>query len=137
MNEFIESNQNLRSLAQKVAQISLMQRHFLTIVPLSLGQSSRIVRHDNGHLTLEACNGAVAGKLRQLIPQLISSFRTMGCEVTGIQIRVQASNTPPRAPAHPRLLGRQGRQALAALAIELPGDSPLKSSLERMIKRAR
>jgi len=137
LNAFINSNPNLRSLAQVVGQLSLLQRHFQAIVPPTLAQSSRVACCADGHLTLEADNGAVAGKLRQLTPQLISSFRTRGCEITGIQIRVQASNTPPTAPAHPRLLGQQGRQALEALAEELPGNSPLKSSLQRMIKRAR
>ncbi|MDP2759207.1 MAG: DciA family protein [Sideroxyarcus sp.] len=137
LNAFIESNPNLRTLAQAVGQIALMQRHYQAIVPSALGRSSRAVHYAEGRLTLEADNGAVAGKLRQLVPHIISSFRTSGCEVTGIQIRVQASNSPPPAPAHPRSLGAQGRHALEALAGELPDDSPLKSSVERMIKRAR
>jgi len=137
LTTFIGSNPTLRSLAQTAAQLSGLQRHYLAIVPPSLAPYSRVAHCANGHLTLEADNGAVAGKLRQLTPELISLFRTRGCEITGIQIRVQASNTPPRVPARPRLLGQQGRQALEAFAEELPGDSPLKSSIERMITRAR
>ncbi|PIU16951.1 MAG: hypothetical protein COT19_03405 [Gallionellales bacterium CG08_land_8_20_14_0_20_59_87] len=137
LNTFIQSNPNLRLLAQAAGQISLLQRHFQAIVPSPLGRSSRIACYADGNVTLEADNGAVAGKLRQLAPQLISSFRTRGCEVTGIQIRVQASNTPPRVPDSPRLLGKQGRHALEAFAGELPDDSQLKSALERMISRAR
>lgn len=137
LNAIIESNPSLRSLAQTAGQLSLLQRHYLAIVAHPLGQSSRVAHCADGHLTLEADNGAVAGKLRQLAPQLISSFRTRGCEVTGIQIRVQASNRPPNAPVLPRSIGRQGRHALEELAGDLPDDSPLKTSIQRMVKRAR
>lgn len=132
LNIFIESNPNLRSLAQASVQISLLQRHFLAILPAPLNQHCRVVRFAQGDMTLEADNGAVAGKLRQLVPQLISSFRTRGCEVTGIQIRVQASNIAPPAPVRQRLIGTQGRRSLEDFARSLPDDNPLKSSLQRM-----
>lgn len=137
LNTLIESSPALRSFAQAARQVHMLQHHFKTIVPAPLGQSSRVTHYADGRLTLEAYNGAVAGKLRQLTPQIISSFRTMGCEVTGIQIRVQASTPPGRATVRPRSLGPQGRQALSALAEELPADSPLKSVLERMVRRTR
>ncbi|OIO09320.1 MAG: hypothetical protein AUJ80_04580 [Gallionellaceae bacterium CG1_02_60_325] len=137
LTAFIGSNPTLRSLAQTVAQLSELQRHYQAIIPPSLAPCSRVAHCANGQLTLEADNGAVAGKLRQLSPELISLFRTRGCEITGIQIRVQASNRPPPPPATPRSLGKQGRHALEVFASELPDDSQLKSALERMIRRAR
>lgn len=137
LSDIITSNPKLRSLAQIARQLSLLQRHYLAIIARPLGQCSRVARYADGYLTLEADNGAVAQKLRQLIPQLIASFRTRGIEVTGIQIRVQASQCPPSTPTSPRSIGRQGRQALTELADSLPDNSPLKSSIQRMVKRAR
>ncbi|GAB4119097.1 MAG: hypothetical protein Fur0026_08920 [Sideroxydans sp.] len=137
LNAFIEANPNLHALARTVGQVSVLQRHFQTLVPASLGRSCRVAHYADGRLTLAADNGAVAGKLRQLVPQLISSFLTMGCEVTGIQIRVQASNVPPPGPTRPRTLGKQGRQTLEDFTRQLQDGDPLKLSLQRMVKRAK
>jgi hypothetical protein len=85
-------------------------------------------------LILGADNGAVAAKLRQISSELISSFLTMGCEVTGIQIRVQVLVQPQIKSPRPRKIGQNGKKALEGLAVELE-DSPLKNALKRLAKR--
>jgi hypothetical protein len=90
---------------------------------------------DGQTLILGADNGAVAAKLRQISSELISSFLTRGCEVTGIQIRVQVRVQPKIEVPRPRKIGQNGKKALEELAVELE-DSPLKNALKRLAKRS-
>lgn len=90
---------------------------------------------DGQTLIIGADNGAVAAKLRQISNELISSFLTRGCEVTGIQIRVQVRIQPQVEPPRPRKVGENGNKALEEFAVELE-DSPLKDALKRLAKRS-
>ena len=85
-------------------------------------------------LILAANNGAVAAKLRQMSSELISLFQARGCEVTGIQIRVQVITPRPLTKAVARKLGQGARTALNELDQKLQ-DSPLKSALRRLARR--
>ncbi|MFH2135336.1 MAG: DciA family protein [Pseudomonadota bacterium] len=136
LNDFLDADPKLKRLALAARQLSWLQHQYQSIAPPSLVKGSRVLRFENNHLTLAADNGAVASKLKQLAPQLISSFRTRGCEVTGIQTQVQLNTNPPVAPLPPRALGEQGRVALDELAHDLP-EGDLKSAIERLahIKR--
>ena len=82
-------------------------------------------------LTLAANNSAVAAKLRQMAPELITQLQLHGCEVTGIQVRVQvALPTQPRTKV-PAAISDSGKKQLKALAESLK-DSPLKAALQRL-----
>ncbi|MDD2700417.1 MAG: DciA family protein [Sideroxydans sp.] len=131
LNDFLDSDPKLKKLALAARQLARLQQLYRSIAPPSLVQGSRVLRFENNHLTLAADNGAVASKLKQLAPQLISSFRTRGCEVTGIQTQVQVNANPPATPSPPRKVGEQGRVALGELAHDLP-EGELKSAIERL-----
>jgi len=66
--------------------------------------------------------------------ELISLFQARGCEVTGIQIKVQVTAPPHTAPPEPRRLGKAAREALSELQGSL-ADSPLRNALKRLIRR--
>lgn len=118
----------------RVQQITLLQRHYQQIAPPSLLRSSRVIQIHDQTLIVAADNGAVAAKLRQISSELISSFRTRGCEVTGIQIKVQVRTITPPANKVYRTLGAKGKLELENLALDLK-DSPLKSALQRLARR--
>lgn len=101
------------------------------MAPPSLLRSSHVAQIEDKTLILAANNGAVAAKLRQLTPELIRQLELQGCEVTGIQVRVQVT-LPSTAPApQPSTLSEKGKQQLSNLAATL-SDSPLKSALQRL-----
>jgi len=66
--------------------------------------------------------------------ELISLFKAGGCEVTGIQIRVQVRNLPHAIKSTPRKMSKASQSAVEELAVKLP-DSPLKATLQRLAKR--
>lgn len=134
LNAFLASNQELRHLSSKARQLAALQQHYESIVPPTLQLGSRVLQLQQQTLILAASNGAVAAKLRQMTAELISLFQARGCEVTGIQIRVQVTNPPRSVPSEPRKLGKQARDALSELQENL-ADSPLKTALKRLARR--
>ena len=134
LNAYLASNHELRQLSSKASQLMALQRHYESIAPPPLARNSQVLRLQQQTLVIGANNGAVAAKLRQMTTELISRFQARGCEVTGIQIRVQVSIPPRQLPFKPRKLSKTARDALSELDENLP-DSPLKSALRRLAKR--
>jgi hypothetical protein len=135
LNAFMASNLELRQLSSKAKQLSVWQQHYELIVPQALRKSSRVLQLKLPIVVIAADNGAVAAKLRQINAELISLFQARGCEVTGIQIRVQVSAPPPPIKHAPRKLGTEAKLSLSELGDKLE-DSPLKTALRRLAKRA-
>jgi hypothetical protein len=135
LNAFLASNLELRQLSSKVKQLSVLQRHYESFVPPSLQGSSRVLQFRQQVVIIATDNGAVAAKLRQMTSDFISLFQARGCEVTGIQIRVQVTARPPVAKAKPHVLSKAAQRALRELGENLP-DSPLKTALRQLARRA-
>ena len=135
LNAYLASNQELRQLSRKALQLMTLQRNYESIIPPTLAHSSQVLRLHQQTLVIAANNGAVAAKLRQMTGELISLFQARGCEVTGIQIKVQVTSPPRTEPPHPRKLGKAAKDALNKLDENL-ADSPLKTALRRLVRRS-
>lgn len=135
LKAFLASSLELRQLSSKAEQLSALQRHFGNIVPPPLKNSSYVLQLNRQTVVIAATNGAVAAKLRQMTAELISLFQARGCEVTGIQIKVQVTNPERVIPSQPRKLGKAARDALNELDRNL-AESPLKTALQRLAKRS-
>ena len=135
LNSFFGASPELRQLSGKAGQLLALQRHYEQVAPASLLRSSRVLQLEGQILTLAANNGAVAAKLRQLAPELAMLLQNRGCEVTGIQVRVQVTLPAAEHLSAPATLSAAGRERLTELAVELP-DSPLKSALQRLAQKA-
>lgn len=124
-----------------VDKLTAMQQVFKEIAPPQLAQCCTLGGFFDGNLTLCARNGAIAAKLRQILPSLLLKFQARGYEITAIRITVQAnyhtiggndfsaSLSAKRPP-----IGRTGIESLNKLAAELPS-SPLKSAIESWLKK--
>lgn len=134
LKAYLASTLELRQLSGKAEQFTALQRHYQAIVPPSLKNSSYVLQLNRQVAVIAATNGAVAAKLRQMTEELISLFQAMGCEITGIQIKVQVTAPPPLIPSVPRKLGKAAKNALSELEENLT-DSPLKRALRRLARR--
>ena len=134
LNSYFGASPELRQLSGKAGQLLALQRQYEQIAPASLIRYSSVLQLERQILTLAANNGAVAAKLRQLAPELTQQLQNRGCEVTGIQVRVQVTLPAAERTLTPPALSATGRQRLIELAVELP-DSPLKSALQRLAQK--
>ena len=134
LNSYFSVSQELRQLSLKATQLVALQRHYERIAPPSLVRASRVLQLERQTLTLAADNSAAAAKLRQLAPELAHLFQEAGCEVTGIQVRVQVTRPPLMRTPTPASLSAAGRQRLIDFAGEL-SDSPLKRALQRLVRK--
>lgn len=131
LNSILGTSPELHRLSSKAGQLQTLQLLYEQVAPPSLARASHVLNLEQQILLLAADNGAVAGKLRQLVPELARLFRDRGHEVTGIQVSVQVTIPPARRRAAPATLSDTGRQTLTDLAGKLP-ESPLKNALRRL-----
>jgi hypothetical protein len=68
-----------------------LQRVFLEAAPSSLKDCASVGNLTSGVLVLLARNGAVAAKLNQMAPTLLTTYRDRGFEVTKVRVAVQVN----------------------------------------------
>ena len=129
---YFSAAEPLRVLSAEARRLAEWQQAFLKAAPPVLTQSCRVGALRGDILILLADNAAVASKLRQLAPRLLTSFRKQGFKATSIQIRVQVDRRwAPAAKPGQRKLSAETLENLEKLAEGLE-DSPLKRALRTM-----
>lgn len=91
MSAALDSNETLARLLQRLHE---SKQRFACIQPLLASELADQVRPgplDEQGWTLLASSGAVASKLRQLLPRLEDRLRTQGWQGSAIRIRVQSN----------------------------------------------
>jgi len=139
LDAYLNSAGGLARLSAHAGRLVKLQRVFERIAPAYLAASSRVANFKLGKVVIHADSGAVAAKLRQLLPSLVGEFSLEGAEVTEIQVKVQPNYAAPqhKQPLSRAPVGSSAKTGLSQLADSLPEDSPLKDSLERLVKRSR
>lgn len=134
----LQEDLDLMPVLQRLKANSNWQQIYVDAAPESLKNSSRVTRIEGTTLVIGVPNGAIATKLKLLIPDLLDDFaknRKQEQEVTAIRVEVQpglflpAAPTSPAAPRQPIPLDR-----LEALSQQL-SDSPLKNKVDTLRRR--
>ena len=135
LKTLLNGNQELRPLLAKAQALSALQRHFISVAPPHLAQSSQVqvLGLQLGTLSIAVANATVAAKLRQLAPELVVMMQNRGCEVSGIRVKVQVSFDRLQPKPAPHKLSKTAQNALNELSLSL-NDSPLKLALEKLAK---
>ncbi len=118
-------------------KLTAMQQVFMKIAPPQLAQHCALGAFVEGDLTIYARSGAIAAKLRQMLPSLLLKFRARGYEVTAIRIAVQAnynSITDTQKVAKRLEIGQAGLESLSNLVSALPA-SPLRTAVAHLLKK--
>lgn len=139
LDAYLNSTDGLARLAAHAERLVKLQRIFVEIAPDFLAASSRVANYKLGKVIIHADNGAVAAKLKQMLPSLTDEFFKKGVEVTEIQVKVQPGHAATQhetwRTAPP--VGAQAKAGLSRLAGTLPEGSELKDAVERLVKRSR
>jgi hypothetical protein len=136
IGRLLAASNDLKALSGKARRLSELQRMFFDCAPRSLAQASRVQNFHAGTLFLVAENAAVAAKLLQLAPRLLSTIRKQKLEVTKIHVSVQVAPSQPesRTESRKKILSPDSIHKFTDLAEDLP-DSPLKSAITRLVRR--
>ncbi|MDP2805604.1 MAG: DciA family protein [Gallionellaceae bacterium] len=134
LNTFFSASRELSLLSKKANQIIALQKIWEQAIPPSLRRGCHVAYLNQKTLTIEANNGAIAAKLRQMTPELVVQLHEMGVEVTSIQVLVQVSapHLPHEEPA--RTLSILEKSLITDFADQLT-ESPLKEALNRLAHR--
>jgi hypothetical protein len=89
LDAYLNSAGGLARLSAHAGRLVKLQRVFEKIAPSYLAASSRVANFKLGKVVIHADSGAVAAKLRQMLPSLLDEFSLEGAEVTEIQVKVQ------------------------------------------------
>ncbi|KVD71117.1 hypothetical protein WS62_10780 [Burkholderia sp. ABCPW 14] len=122
------------ALRAGIEQVAALQRDLTALLPDYLANHVEPGFIKDGTLTLFAAHNALAARLRQVEPRLLSELQARGWAVAALKVRVR----PQPAPEPPRVkqarMSAAGTDALRQLADTLE-QSPLQSALARMAAR--
>ena len=116
-------------------KLTAMQQVFMEIAPTQLARRCTLGGFFDRNLTLYAHNGAIAAKIRQILPSLLLKFQAIGYEVTAIRLAVQADYLNIRRgdlSGRKMRIGWAGMEKLSELASGWP-PSPLKHAVESLL----
>lgn len=133
-SEVLRRNDAFAALRAGVEQVASLQRDLAALLPDYLANHVEPGSIKDGVLTLFAAHNALAARLRQVEPRLLSELQQRGWPVATLRVRVR----PQAAPEPPRVkearMTPAGAAALRDLADHL-APSPLQTALARMAAR--
>src|ERR1035437_3876137 len=135
---YLNSSNSLRRLTDEARRIAELQRVFLEIAPQPLTQACCVKQLRAGTLFLLAENAAIAAKVKQLFPRLLTFYQKLGREVTSIRVEVQVRETAPQ-PVAGRARVRLSVETIDNLERLAAGleDSPLRQALTKLVAHQR
>lgn len=130
----LESEAHVARLTAHAGRLLQLQQQLELALPRQLTRLVRVANYRLGKVVIHAANGAVAAKVRQIVPGLVEKYRQNGAEVNEIEIKVQPTNPVQIKVAtnSPAVIGDRAKQGLTDLAQKLPEDAPLRLALERL-----
>ena len=91
----------------------------------------------DGDLVIFAQSGAAAVRLKQMLPSVIKQLNIAGHAIQSIKVKVGTpEQMAPERPPPQRQISESAKADLHDFADTLPADSPLRASIERLIRRA-
>jgi hypothetical protein len=121
------------------ARLASLQQDCRRNLPVAL-QGCRVLKLEDGALTVSAPNAAAAARLKQTLPSLQEKLNQSGWSIESMRVKVQmtATHEKPATPVKKPLPS----QALASLAelhqhIAQSGNQELTAALATMLKRHR
>lgn len=138
INFYIDASIRLRSLAAEARRVTELEQVLRNTVPPPLTHACRVKQLRAGTLFVLAENAAVASKLKQLAPRLLTAYQKQRWQVTAIRVEVQVekSSAARRDEAARKPLSTESIEKLEKLAAELE-ESPLKQALTTLAARQR
>src|SRR3989344_114755 len=133
-NALFKENPELAALLGQADSLTASQKIWSTILPDALKQFTQAGSVKHKRLTVYADNGAVAAKIKLLLPSLLTKLQKQGLEVTSIRVEMQVKSSPRRSVKPMRSISPEAASSLRKLADEL-GGSALGEALAKLSRR--
>jgi hypothetical protein len=134
LHAIFRNNANFAALESKAKALTSTQKIWNEIVPEPLKSASQAGSIEHKRLTVYVENGAVAAKIKLLLPSLLSKLQKQGVDITSIRVQVQVQTNPEKIEKAPRALSASAAKNLRSLANKLEGTT-LGDVLKRLSKR--
>jgi len=135
ISSLFNDNAELAALSGRADSLAVSQKFWRAVVPDPLKHFTQAGGIKHKRLTVYADNGAIAAKVKLLLPSLLIKLQKQGLEVTSIRVEVQVKSSPRKPARQPRSISAQTSSRLRALAHELDG-SALGEALARLARRS-
>jgi len=106
------------------------------VLPESFARYCSIANYKQGKVVIFAANGAIAAKLKLMLPTLAEQLSKRAIEVTGLEVCVQPLASDPQAVEKSAKISQGTALELTRLCEQLP-DSGLKIALGKLASRHR
>ena len=136
LQDFLEVADGAGNLLAHARLLLRLAHLYEQIAPAHLRQASKIANYKAGLIVIHATNSAVATKLRHLATTLAEGFSQRGIECNGVQVKVQAPETPAQSrTSTSRPLTAESSCTLEELRDALP-ESALREAVSALIDRS-
>jgi hypothetical protein len=133
-NVLFKENTELAALLGQADSLTASQKIWNTILPDALKPFTQAGSVKHKRLTVYADNGAVAAKIKLLLPSLLTKLQKQGLEVTSIRVEMQVKSSPRKSVKPMRSISPEAASSLRKLADELSG-SALGEALAKLSRR--
>jgi hypothetical protein len=131
----LRSLRNLEAIVVRAEQLAALEQAYVAAIPREFAGRSRVAYERAGTIVVLADTSAVAAKLRQLAPRIVSEIVKSAPDITSMRVEMQIvprGKGPP--PGSRPEIGSHGLASLRELRDAL-ADSPLREAVGRLVSR--
>jgi len=133
-NALVKENTELAALSGQADSLTVSQKIWSSVIPEALKPFTQAGYMKHQQLTVYANNGAVAAKIKLLLPSLLPKLQKQGLEVTSIRVEMQVNSDPRKPVKTARSISPEAASSLGKLADKLSG-SALGVALAKLSRR--
>lgn len=126
----------LNAISQKAESLLTLQRAWQRAAPAEFLAYTTVMGIHHKRLSISVSSGAVAARLKLLLPSLLKGLKSQGLDLTAIRFEVQVDAFLPKQNKPLRFVSNEAAKALGDMAENLAG-SALGESLKRLSKRTK
>ncbi len=133
---FLNQPDGIAPLMSQARRLIELRGILAAILPESLARCCSIANYKQGKIVIFAANGAIAAKLKLMLPTLSEQLSKRATEVTGLEVCVQPPASDPQVTEKSAKISPGAALELAKVCGQLP-DSELKVALGKFASRHR
>lgn len=126
-----KENSELTALLEQAENLSATQKDWNAVIPAALKPYTRAGTLNHKRLTVFVESGAVAAKIKLLLPGLLIKLQKQGWEITTIRVQMQIKSSPRKAVKTQRYISPAAAETLGELAGKLSGTA-LGEALDKL-----